>query len=189
MKPEEISPTKIFTLVLFLFAIIAYIFVFNNEYKDGKTPNKNADEYLVYMNDKVFTSVVNEQEKGEDKTLLKVVDSSKKKLQLYVSDSAKFASKLKMLANLTIREFEGYGFEWGEDEQGNYFSLPREKGWNEDYVITPVWLVSLLVDNGVIDTNEEIIKNDDMQKWWLFIAVVVVFLIIIILKPRTKKEN
>lgn len=185
---EPIIPSRIWIIILLPFALITYIFVFNNEYIDGKIPKKNTDEYLIYMNDKVFTSTINEYSKEKSTAWFKVVDSSKKRLQLYALDSVKFVSKLDKLAKQTVNEFDDYGFKWGKDDEGNYFSLPRERGWEEDYVITPAWLVSLLIDEGIIDTKEKVSKNNDETNWWPFIVLAVAFSIFLFLQLKKRKN-
>ena len=157
---------KFIILMLFVVAIFASlaINIFNsNGYNEGKIPVKDESKYFIQIKDRVFTDAIE-----KDNPVIKVVNSSKHKLQLCAKDTTKFLgifSDKDSMAQRTVEKFNRRGFEWvvGDSIQGTYFSLPREKCMNDadDYVTVPVWLIKELLDNGLIKKDSKIIGGND----------------------------
>lgn len=150
---------------LFFIAIFAVLllFIVKDKYTDGRIPAKDEDRYLLYINERVFTKAFD-----NDSTWLNVVNSSREYIQLCSSDTALFKAFFigkDSLILQTERLFPDYKFKWGKDEDlGMYFSLPRNSKLpngsamrdGSDYVVAPVWLVTKLIDENLLDMNARI---------------------------------
>ena len=150
---------------LFFIAIFAVLllFIVKDKYTDGRIPAKDEDRYLLYINERVFTKAFD-----NDNTWLNMVNSSKEYIQLCSADTAQFKTFFigkESLIHQTKEQFPDYDFAWGIDEDlGMYFSLPRNSKLSNDstmknkrdYVVVPVWLVTKLIDENLLDMNAEI---------------------------------
>lgn len=153
--------------IVYLFFVAVFgvllLFIVKDKYTDGRIPAKDEDRYLLYINERVFTKAFD-----NDSTWLKVVNSSKESIQLCSSDTAQFKAFFigkESLIHQTKELFPDYGFVWGMDEDlGMYFSLPRNSKLSNDsmmrnkrdYVVVPVWLVTKLIDENLLDMNAKI---------------------------------
>ena len=147
--------------LMIIMVSVAFWFV-RSSYSDGQVPVQDASKYFVYLKDGLFANWESEW--------IGVSNNSKRVVWLYAKDTAKFKERMMgkdTLALKTVAKFEGQGFEWDEDneELGVCFSLPRDFSSSErendmidgkyDYVKVPVWLMSVLIDEGVIDLKKE----------------------------------
>lgn len=159
---------KFIILMLFVVAIFASlaINIFNsNGYNEGKIPVKDESKYFIQIKDRVFTDAIR-----KDNPVIKVVNSSKHKLQLCAKDTTEFLgifSDKDSMAQRTVEKFNRRGFEWVVDDsiQGTYFSLPREKCMKDadDYVTVPVWLIKKLLEseNKILDDKFKVIGGNN----------------------------
>lgn len=147
---------------LMIIVVCVAFWLIRPSYTEGVIPTKDASKYFVYVKDGLFEDWNNKW--------IDVSNDSKGVVWLYAKDTAKFKEKLlgkDNLAKVTIEKFEGQGYEWKDDDEelGMCFSLPRDFTASErggdmragryDYVKVPVWLMSVLIDEGVIDLKKE----------------------------------
>ena len=147
-------------LILYIFPLLLLLVLFfayscsQQDYTEGRIPTKNAGKYFIDVKVAVFRNCIS----SDTTSWLRIEGKYRNSFVVYATDSAKFNNlffgkdSLAMKTSVLKPEFK-----CGSNEDlGRYLTLPIEKQNDEnDYVMVPTWLMSVLIDEKVLDMNKK----------------------------------